>query len=81
MHCPQTVKQSSLTDNTCSRTHTDPHARTHRNRQDFLKKLDKLRQNILRPMQAPTAPEAELRQQGCTAPMFGMLVCHVFTVS
>lgn len=33
--------------------------------------------NILRPMQALPPPQAEFRQQGCTAPVFGKLLSHV----
>lgn len=93
---PQTVKQSRLTDTdmclstrtpvfintpvTLTHTLTAAHALTHRGTETRSKQWDKLRQNILRPMQAPPPPEAELRQQGCTAPTFGMLVRHMFTV-
>lgn len=50
-----------------SRTHSCACAQTHTHTQS--KQWDKLRQNILRPMQAPPLPQAELRQQGCTAPV------------
>lgn len=65
---------------TRAHTHTSTLTRTHRGTETRSKQWDKLRQNILRPMQAPPPPEAELRQQGCTAPTFGMLVHHMFTV-
>lgn len=41
------------------------------------KQWDKLRQNILRPMQASPSLEAELRHQGCTARVWHARLSHV----